>query len=282
MELKVLMIGNSYCYYYVEELCGMAKATGVDLKLYNVYADGCSLEQHWTWYQQDEGDILLYQTDSEGRRRIKDVRNLEDCLAKEEWDVISLQTNTKPIGTTFEEYVASEKDSEGYYLQHMYEMLKEKFPNARYLWHRSWERDVYPEGSYPYSPQTRKQQIQAYNLTERYTTEVIRKEFPQFDIVPTGNAWELARRDGITGLCGSTWNGNPAKKPDYINGDYVHDGNIGGGNYLNACVWFEILFGKSCIGNSYLADYTLNSYAGIADTKEALQQYAHRAVAGEV
>ena len=34
-EFNVLMIGNSFCYFFVEELYGIAKAAGVELKEYH-------------------------------------------------------------------------------------------------------------------------------------------------------------------------------------------------------------------------------------------------------
>ena len=33
--------------------------------------------------------------------------------------------------------------------------------------------------------------------------------------------------------------------------DFTHDGDIGGGQYLNACVWYEILTGLDCRKLSY-------------------------------
>ena len=62
--------------------------------------------------------------------------------------------------------------------------------------------------------------------------------------------------------------------------DSVHDGDIGGGQYLNACVWFEALTGESCIGNTYQPGYT---YLGLRRTLsqekvDTLQKAAHEAV----
>ena len=57
--------------------------------------------------------------------------------------------------------------------------------------------------------------------------------------------------------------------------DNYHDGEEGGGQYLNACVWFETLTGQSCIGNTWRPDTYELSESMIA----ALQQAAHRAVA---
>lgn len=50
--------------------------------------------------------------------------------------------------------------------------------------------------------------------------------------------------------------------------------DIGGGQYLNACVWFETLSGLSCLGNTFRPDYELSE-----TLIEVLQQAAHEAVA---
>ena len=52
--INVLMIGNSGCYYYVEELYGVAKAAGINMKVCNLYYSGCPMEKHWIWWKQDE------------------------------------------------------------------------------------------------------------------------------------------------------------------------------------------------------------------------------------
>jgi len=37
--------------------------------------------------------------------------------------------------------------------------------------------------------------------------------------------------------------------------DLSHDGDMGGGQYLNACVWFEVLTHKSVLDNSFVPSY---------------------------
>ena len=56
-------------------------------------------------------------------------------------------------------------------------------------------------------------------------------------------------------------------------GDFCHDGDVGGGQYLNACVWFEMISGQSCIGNSFRPDYELSEELILT-----LQNAAHQAV----
>ena len=86
----------------------------------------------------------------------------------------------------------------------------------------------------------------------------------------------LVREGGYDQLCARLGKGENHE------GDYYHAGDIGGGQYLTACVWFETITGLSCLGNPYRPVYTYNGTVyplneGI--TYEQLQQYAHQAVA---
>ena len=36
-EYNLLLVGSSACYYYVEELCGIAKAAGITMRVCNLY-----------------------------------------------------------------------------------------------------------------------------------------------------------------------------------------------------------------------------------------------------
>jgi hypothetical protein len=64
-----------------------------------------------------------------------------------------------------------------------------------------------------------------------------------------------------------------------INSDLSHDGDVGGGQYLNACVWYEVLFGESCVGNTFRPNYKYNGTSmNMLIDVETLQQAAHQAV----
>ena len=84
--------------------------------------------------------------------------------------------------------------------------------------------------------------------------------------IPTGPAWRIVRDGGYDNLCARMGvNGGL--------GDCSHDGDTGGGQYLNACVWFETLLGQSCIGNTWRPTYNLSE-----DMIAMLQKAAHDAV----
>ena len=89
-SLKVLMIGNSFCYYYVEELVGIAAAAGVKMRVCNVYYSGCPLEKHYNWWVTGQSNYQYYETYHNGRNLTSNV-SLEWGLAQQDWDFISLQ-----------------------------------------------------------------------------------------------------------------------------------------------------------------------------------------------
>jgi hypothetical protein len=253
--LRLLMVGNSFCYYYVEELYGVAEAAGVKMKVCNVYYSGCSLKKHWTWWKQGEQNYQYFETDGSGRTKYENY-SLNMCLRQENWDVISF---TRGSG----DYPSDSKENTYRYLRDLLNYTKEQFPQTTFYWQHSWSYQV------GYDRNGVKMESAAQQAQSAAEKKVISTEFcNEFDLimVPCGDAWQYARQDRRVGdvLC------NRGDKSDNY-----HDGDEGGGQYLNACVWFEVLTGKSCIGNTWRPTGYKLSEEKIA----ALQQAAHRAVA---
>ena len=71
------------------------------------------------------------------------------------------------------------------------------------------------------------------------------------------------------------WRSQKKNRPE---GDYQHDGDLGGGQYLNACVWYEVLTRKSCVGNTWRPTTDLCGYTLDEDMIVALQNAAHKVV----
>ena len=59
---------------------------------------------------------------------------MKQCLAVADWDFISLQQ----ASTTYIDTVDKAKALTEPYAEELYGHLREKFPNARYLWHQTW------------------------------------------------------------------------------------------------------------------------------------------------
>lgn len=267
--IDILMIGNSFCYSYVDELYGMAETLGYHLNVTNLYRGGCSIKSHWTWLDdpvEGTGKCEYYITGALGRYKHPTITTLAEALPTADWDVISCQQHFDGARTvTFDAGYESCMP----YAANLFEQLGQKFPNAKLYWHETWaygvgyqhpnnkdedpNNDVADGDVLSVAVQTRQYEtIRDVSATICAETGV--------SVIPTGDAWQLARAQ-----LGDTLNKN----------DYCHDGDAGGGQYLIACVWLEILTGESCLGNTWRpTDYIL-----MEDKIPALQKAAHEAVA---
>ncbi len=259
-NLNVLMIGNSFCYYYVEELYGMLTAAGYkNVNICNVYYSGCTLEQHWTWWKNGIGNYEYFTTNETGRNKIEST-TLEYCLKQHNWDFISLQDGGSLLRNLGAQARYAETKA---YLTDLLCYIKEQYPLSRYLWHHTWTYQIgYYNGGYTMA--TLEQQ-ETEMQKKREFTGLVCKDY-DLERVNSGEAWQIVRQSGYDNLCARLAVNNGE-------GDYYHDGDIGGGQYLNACVWFEAITGESCIGNTYRPDYTLDE-----SLIPTLQEAAHKAI----
>jgi len=268
--MNILLIGNSFSCGFPEELTGMLNAAGIKARVYSVYFPACTAEKHWTWTEADEAHYRLrhylqtggyvtngYEAKVDGVSTIVDPVDLDYCLAAEEdWDVIALQTHFTPaIAINYDKAV----EQIAPYAANMYNYLKGKYPDTKFVWFETWMFDV----GYPYSNilNTLEQQNTYQDNIRKVSTKIATDN--NISMIPCGGAWKIARNEYELG--------------EMTRGDTVHDGLENGGQYMNACVWFECLTGKSCIGNTYRpTEYTLDNTNSRIQT---LQQIAHRAVA---
>ncbi len=266
--LNILMIGSSFCYYYVEELHGMLEAAGIKANVCNVYYSGCPLENHWTWWKNGEAHYEYYITNDDGRVKTVDT-NLEWCLQQQNWDIISLQEATVKIYTPG---AAAHLETSKQWRTELWEYLKEQFPMSRHFWHQPWARQVGIAFNGIVTESAEQQQYNADQVKE-YAIAVC-KEL-DLERVNTGDAWQIVRNEhGYDKLCARIGKGENNE------GDGSHDGDWGGGQYLNACVWFEVITGQSCIGNTFRPKY-LSGAEDLSlseDMIQMLQKSAHKAV----
>ncbi|MBO5868070.1 MAG: DUF4886 domain-containing protein [Oscillospiraceae bacterium] len=260
---NLLMVGHSGCYYYTDELYNVAKAAGVKMRVCNVYYSGCSLENHWKWWQNGEANYDFYIIDDTGKTEFNAV-DLVFCMEQYNWDVITLMENSKITRKT--EGAQAFADNKQY-IEDLFGYFGEQYPQSKIMWHHAW---VYQVGY----DQTDVNGFKVDTVAVQQGYAARRKDFALavcetfgVDRVPAGDAWQIVREKyGYDNLCARLGSNNNL-------GDYSHDGDIGGGQYLNACVWFETLTGQSCIGNTWRPGYTLDE-ALILN----LQQAAHEAV----
>ena len=258
-SINLLMIGNSFCYYFVQELYGIAKAAGVDINVTNLYEAGCYVQEHWTWLNDKEVGKDKYQfwvTNSMGRWKHGDIRTSYEALEYLDWDVITLQQHF--AGGVTDQADALAKCTP--YADDLFTYLKTNYPKAKLYWQTTWAYQV----GHASMPSAADQALRQQNIIAVSATIAQRNGV---DIVPSGQAWTIARANPLVGdvLCRD---------------DLYHDGSVGGGQYLNACVWFEVLTGKSCIGSTWRPDQIVGDKYNLDETKAVeLQKAAHEAVA---
>ena len=284
-EVKnILMIGNSFCYYFVEELYGLAKADGYSLNVANLYRSGRVVEDHWEkGVVGNEKNYEFYVVSDKykgNRKAITKAASVQSALdyAKTElgtdWDVITLQQHFYPsMAVNYDKCV---QETQGY-AKKLFDFVRGNNPDSTLYWHETWAYQVgygvkekYVEGA------TVPGETMPDVETQTLTYENIKKasqlvaDDNGVTMIPSAEAWQIARADARVGdnMCARLGiNGDL--------GDYYHDGDIGGGQYLNACVWYEVLMGESCIGNTWRpTNYTLSE-----DMIAGLQEAAHAAVA---
>lgn len=264
---SILFIGNSNSSYFCDELYEMAKEAGIELVVANLYISGCSVQKHAEQIEYG-ATYTKYTVRENGKVTVTDnTTSVQAALAEREWDAISLQQHYDPLNAA---NIGIAEASTNKYAKMIYDVLKEEEPSALLFWHQNWAFQLgYPGESSSYVPEEKKittaEKQQAIHDVMRTNAMQICHENQVFR-VPTGDAWQAARADERIGhvLSNKDVNGNT---------DYIHDGEVGGGQYLNACVWFEVLLQKSCVGNTFDPDYTLS-----AEKMGILQQIAHQTV----
>jgi len=187
-------------------------------------------------------------------------------LQQGRWDYISLQgasSENNYSDATTEENVAKMIPLATPLLARFHEV----HPEAQLLWHRTWAFEVgRKSGSTTYTEDMLARYDAGMQAVCDWMCEEFDKDKPyDLQIVNSGVAWRLAREANALletplipvegGLCARLGVRNENTYPYYTGnknaGDGYHDGDIGGAQYLNACVWYEKLTGQSVLDNPY-------------------------------
>lgn len=272
--VKLLTIGNSFSANATHYLGDLAKAGGHTLIHQPLVIGGASFQVHAEKAQKHEADPK----DKAGL--YTSGRGLKENLELQKWDYVTIQQASIKSHdfATYQPYAGWLRD---YITKHA--------PQAKLLVHETWEyRKDDPRFS---KPGDLKSQEEMYTgLRSAY--DKIAAEF-NARIIPTGDAFHLADTDPKWAYqTDTTFNPKAAKQPELPNQTHslhvgwhwkkqkngkttlVMDGHHANmaGEYLGACVWYEVLFGESSVGNTFMPK-------GMDPTDARyLQETAHRAV----
>ena len=274
--MRILMVGNSFCYYYVEELYELLMENppeGIDaVEIYNLYYSGCSLSMHYTWWMKNESNYDLFKVDATGRQNMNNVYkkwSLEQALAWADWDYISLQGSVVNGSYMNKEKREFTRDSIAETAEPLLARFHELHPNAQLLWHRTWYSEIGRVGSdgYVYTAEGGPKYDEGMQEICDYMTEQFDQDKP-YDLkqVNSGAAWTVARKLNETldllpygGLC-ARLNYNKFGDQRANSGDGYHDGDIGGAQLLNAYIWYMTLTGNTDLtASKYMPVYKIDT-----------------------
>ena len=243
--VKVLAIGNSFSEDAVEEhLSSLAQAEGLTVVIGNMYIGGCSLERHVNNLRGNLKEYRYRKFDPQGN--MKEIWNytLEQVLAEEDWDYISVQQVSSLSG---------KPESYNPWLPELVEFVKERQPQAEIMFHATWA--YAPHSNHEAFPNYDRDQLKMYNAIIDATFQEVPKVGIKL-IIPSGTAIQNARTS-------------------FLGNDLTRDGfhlSKPLGRYIAACTWLEAVLGENPVGNSYCPE-------GVTPEQcKAAQKAAHKAV----
>lgn len=273
--LRILTVGNSFAYNATKFLPQLAGAAGRRVEIGSANFRGCSLELHWTTAQAAETgrpEGAIYPPKTKGGPR----RTLRDFLEAGPWDVVTIQ-QASALSDDVATYRPFAKDLLGYIRLHA--------PGAEVLFHQTW---AYRNDD----PRFRD------GMTAARMHEGIRRACHEvagelgLRIAPVGDAFAIAgAKPEWTFRADPDFDPSSLKHPDVppepgsLHAGWTwfdkpegwkfaldaHHANLFG-QYLGSCVFFEILFGRSVVGNPF-------AQPGITPEQAlSLQKSAHQAV----
>ncbi|HYF36096.1 MAG TPA: DUF4886 domain-containing protein [Prosthecobacter sp.] len=278
--VRLLNIGNSFSGNATRYLGDLAKAAGHTLVHHQASIGGSTMQQHWDKAQLHEANPQ----DPRGFYATK--LSLRQELQAEPWDFVTIQQasiRSHDI-STYRPFAAQLRD-----------YVKRYAPTAQLLLHQTW---AYRRDDPRFSPKNTKagepltRDAMHEQLTRAYRTIAAELQIP---IIPTGDAFHLADTDPESAYVpdpapfdpktakapalpnqknslhvGWTWKKPKTGGAVKLNMDGHHANTAG--EYLGACVFYEVLFKESVIGNAFVPK-------GLDPARAAfLQKTAHKAV----
>ncbi len=276
--VRLLAVGNSFTRNATRYLPDLAEAGGQKLILQPVIIGGSSLQLHAEKMRRFE------QTPSDEAGLYSNGRSLQQMLAAKPWDFVTIQQVS---------WKSHSIDTYRPYAKQLGDCVRKYAPGAKLMVHQTW---AYRRDDPRFATKSRKpgepatQQEMYEGLSSAYRT--IAAELGAGRI-PVGDAFLLADIDPQWGYRPDTTfdfqNAQPPNLPDQNHSLHIgwrwskqsdgapklridgHHANRAG-EYLGACVWYEVLLGDSVVGNTFVPPGLDPAYA------KFLQDTAHRAV----
>ena len=244
--MNILTIGNSFTDSLALYFPAAVQSARCDLHFERANFGGCELARHWSYIEAEERDVRcrIYQ----GGRKLRSILELRA------WDVVTIQQASHDSWRpeTFQPWAGN-----------IIAYVKKHAPQAEVVIQQTWAYRADHPQLLPGSEWGVSQDEMYERLTENYTK--LARDY-KLRIIPTGYAVQLTRRNSerkfvnydpalidtlawpdlppqagdVVGQC--SWRKNPDTGELYLNRDLIHLNPRG--QYLQACVWFAMLYGK--------------------------------------
>ena len=254
-EKKILTIGNSFTWSLKNDLPAVVKAQGDTIKLRFANHGGCSIQRHWKYVTEEEAkpEVKRYKS-ADGKTGMK----LREILAEDKWDIVTIQ-QASPLSWVKGSFYPELNDLVAY--------VKKHAPGAKILFQQTWSYRI----DHPNYKKWKIDQKGMYNgIYNNYKEASARFGI---GVIPSGLAVEIARaeqpvkfvpvapeiisnlkKNEVPAQPGSLFTGwywskaqKYAQKP--LRRDAIHLNNRG--RYLQACVWYGYIYGKSPLEIKY-------------------------------
>ena len=231
--VRVLCIGNSFSIDAVENnLVQLAAERGVDMYVGNLYIGGCSLERHALNIRRDSAAysyrVMQREADGTFSRTVTDSVSIMQALLSQEWDVITMQQASHFSGQwyTYEPFLTELLDSVKLHIA----------PKTKIYWYMTWA--YQQDATHPaFLPNYNNDQAYMYSEIAGCNRQVLKRH--TFDgFIPGGIAIQQARKTKL----GDTF------CRDGFHLSYTY------GRYMMACLWLEVLTGKSAKGCTFMPE----------------------------
>ena len=244
--MNILTIGNSFTDSLELYFPAAVQSARCDLHFERANFGGCELARHWSYIEAEERDVRcrIYQ----GGRKLRSILELRA------WDVVTIQQASHDSWRpeTFQPWAGN-----------IIAYVKKHAPQAEVVIQQTWAYRADHPQLLPGSEWGVSQDEMYERLTENYTK--LARDY-KLRIISTGYAVQLTRRNSerkfvnydpalidtlawpdlpsqagdVVGQC--SWRKNPDTGELYLNRDLIHLNPRG--QYLQACVWFAMLYGK--------------------------------------
>ncbi len=242
-HLKILTIGNSFSNSVINDLKNIVKETpGCAITVDRASLGGCTFSRHWELHLKSEKDP--------SSKPYQKKYTLRDLLTRDKWDIVTIQQGSAK--SWIPESFHPDADN-------LIKLIRTLAPQAEIVIQQTWS---YNSASARLKGWKIDQNQMYDRLTENYL-ELARKY--GLRMIPVGYAVQLYRKDlgkkliqldpakfdsfkkpekpkNNDVVANFSWQKDPKTGKDFLRFDPTHMNPAG--RYLQACVWFAVLYGK--------------------------------------